>query len=484
LQTPTRRNDPCPCGSGLRFKECHGRLEGSSEPGVDTLVGRALQLHREGRLDEAARAYSAILERAPGHPVATHYLGMVAWVKGDRIEAERLLRASIEADARVPDFHSNLAMLLRDTGRHDEAIAGYRRALSVDPGWFEAHNNLALALEDLRRFDEAEAEYRKALEREPRYAAAQQNLARLLLAKGRFAEAWDRYRWRLLAQGDSQALPAADAPRLPAALGGRRFVLVAEQGLGDVLFFLRFAPELASRGAQLAFRGDARLHAMLERTGHFALGCAGANAPAAGLEAVAIGDLPWLLGANDAASLPPPLALRARDDRLEAMRARLPTRAHPLLAITWRSGVTTAGPSRTQLKEVPIAALGQALRGLPATWMSVQRLPRPGEREALEQALDAPVADFSAVNDDLEDALAILSLIDGYVGTSNANMHLAAGLGLASHVLVPDPPEWRWLAEGARSPWFPRARVYRPRAGAWSEAFAELRTGLGSDPEL
>ena len=445
---------------------------------MDALVARALQNHQLGHLDEAERAYREILAREPGNAVAVHYLGMIQWTRGDRGEAERLLRASIAANASIPDFHNNLALLLRDTGRHDEAIAGYRQALAVDPGWFEAHNNLGLALEDLRRFAEAEAEYRQALAREPRFAPAQQNLARLLLATGRFAEGWDRYRWRLLAQGQSQAMPAANAPYLPDSLAGRRIALIAEQGLGDVLFFLRFAPELARRGALLAFRGDSRLHAMLERTGHFALGCAAAEAASRGLEAISIGDLPGLLGANDAQSFPAPLALRARDDRVAALRERLPRPAHRLAAITWRSGVASAGPAKTQVKQAPIAALGGALKGIEATWVSVQRLPRAGEREAFEQALGAPVADFSIVNDDLEDALALLSILEVYVGTSNANTHLAAGLGLETHVLVPDPPEWRWLASGSASPWFPKARVYRPQGADWTTALRDLRNRL------
>ena len=41
---------------------------------------------------------------------------------------------------------------------------------------------------------------------------------------------------------------------------------MGEQGLGDVLFFLRWARLLRERGATLDFAGDARLHGMLART--------------------------------------------------------------------------------------------------------------------------------------------------------------------------------------------------------------------------
>jgi hypothetical protein len=72
------------------------------------------------------------------------------------------------------------------------------------------------------------------------------------------------------------------------------------------------------------------------------------------------------------------------------------------------------------------------------------------------------VHDLSAANDDLEDMLALLSLVDEYVGMSNANAHLRAGLGRTMQVLVPNPPEWRWGISGERSPWFRSMRIHRP----------------------
>ena len=53
----------------------------------------------------------------------------------------------------------------------------------------------------------------------------------------------------------------------------------------------------------------------------------------------------------------------------------------------------------------------------------------PADSEALERALGAPLHDFSAINADLESALAAMDLVDEYVGVSNTNMHLRAGVG-------------------------------------------------------
>ena len=93
--------------------------------------------------------------------------------------------------------------------------------------------------------------------------------------------------------------------------------------------------------------------------------------------------------------------------------------------------------------------------------------------------LGRPVHDLSALNEDLESMLVLLSLIDDYVGVSNTNMHLRAGAGKTARVLVPAPPEWRWMAEGKESPWFPGFSVYRQRYdGSWEGALAELQQDM------
>lgn len=457
---PVSRNAPCPCGSGLRYKECHGKL--GAAPPAQELIGRALNFHQQGRIDDAEKLYKQVLASEPRHAVATHFLGMAAWQRGDLAAGERMMRESIALDGAVPDFHNNLGLLLRDTGRVEEALAEFARTLEADPGWLEAYNNRALTLEAQGRWDDAIAAYRTAIEREPRFAAARQNLARALLAAGLFDEAWRQYRWRLSAQGLATTVPDETAPRLAQNLTGARITLMGEQGIGDVLFFLRFVPELRRRGASVAFDGDPRLAPLLARTGLF-------ETRLEPSQRAFVGDLPWLLGANDPARFPP-LALVPDAARAARWRETLSRWGPaPYVAVTWRAGtVTLGGPVRMQLKQADTDTLAAALRGMDATLVSVQRQPRPGEREALETALGVTVHDASGANDDLEEILALMSVVDGYVGVSNANTHLRAGVGGPMRVLVPNPPEWRWMTQGEASPWFPSMTLIRQQPdGHW-----------------
>ena len=147
----------------------------------------------------------------------------------------------------------------------------------------------------------------------------------------------------------------------------------------------------------------------------------------------------------------------------------------PWIGITWRAGLPGQPPSRALSKNVPPAALATSVAALRGTVLSLQRDAQPGEIEAAGAALGHGIVDLAAANADLEDALALVALLDRHIGVSSTNMHLAAAAGRSADVLVPFPPEWRWGAEGAATPWFPGFRVHRQRRdGDWSEALAAI----------
>ena len=77
--------------------------------------------------------------------------------------------------------------------------------------------------------------------------------------------------------------------------------------------------------------------------------------------------------------------------------------------------------------------------------------------------------------------LALVDALDDYVCVSNLNVQLRAARGRASRVLVPLPIEFRWMAVGDESPWFPGTPVYRQTAdGVWDQAFAALQRDLAA----
>jgi hypothetical protein len=256
----------------------------------------------------------------------------------------------------------------------------------------------------------------------------------------------------------------------PASLAGRRIHVHAEQGIGDHIFFLRFAPIVAARGATLTVEAERRIEPMVARSGLVPV-----DAIPDGAEPTRMGDLPWLLGCRDD-DVPAPLALPVLPDRAGRVAARLADLPRPILGVTWRAGGVLG--RRDTTKRVPPEALAAVLRSARGTVVSVQRRPEADEYAAFAGALGREPVDLSGWNEDLESMLALMAALDGYVGVSNANVHLRCGAGLGSDILVPFPMDWRWRTTASGEvPWYPNSRAYHQAPdGDWSAALAALES--------
>ena len=459
----------------------HSRVAAAGDPRhAAAWCNLALGLRELGKSREAgfaARRAVTIDPRLAGGWVA---MGLVEQDAQSWDAAHANVLRAVELDPGLASAYLALANLEQLRGHADSALAAYGKASALDPTVAEVpYSRGHLFHKVTGELDAAIANYREAIALRDDFAMAHHNLAHVLFLKGRFAEAWAEYRWRpprLEFEARSAAAGQPYAPPVDIPPAGSRLLVVAEQGLGDLIFFLRFAPLLRRRGVVLDLVGDARLEGMLMRTGLFEhFGANNEGVDDQGRPIVLAADLPLLLPADERGAFPPPLTLLAEDSRVTQARARLAALGPPpYIGIAWRAGQPKSGPGDSLHKEVPLDRFGAALKDIDATWISIQREPRPGETETLASLFGSPVHDLSACNENLEELLALLSVLDRYVGVSSTSVHLRAGCGGPADVLVPFPHEWRWMAEGD-SPWFPGIRVCRQAAsGSWDDAFARL----------
>jgi tetratricopeptide (TPR) repeat protein len=162
----------------------------------------ALGLHRQGRTDEAARAYQAILLAEPTHLDALIHFGVLRLAQAKADEAEKLLRQAATAAPQSPEALGNLAAALQALARHEEAAAYYERALVLRPDMLDARFGLAACLQACGRHEAAISCYQYILSVQPAHAEANYGLATQLAHLGRFDEAAARYRAALAADPD------------------------------------------------------------------------------------------------------------------------------------------------------------------------------------------------------------------------------------------------------------------------------------------
>lgn len=456
-------------------------------PRAHFAVGNALS--DLARPAEALAPYARALELDPGFSAAQFNQARAFFASGRRPEAMAALRDLLQRDPAASEPREQLLRLLHADHRFAEMEAMAREGMARHPARVVYPHQLGVALWWQGRHDEALAAFamldRVAKDRTgDDYRVAKLDHASSLLACGQSREGWEAYRYRASrVEGRAKFPRLLEDPRtITDLVRPARILVVGEQGLGDELFFLRFAVPLRERGHRLLGCFDSRLQSLLcAMPGMFEmLTSTGDAAPIDADFTLLSGDLPLASGQDIAAPLALPVDSRRRAGFEAQLRQFGPP---PYIGVTWRAGVLPderKGQAAFYLtKEVPPDELGAALRPLSGTVVILQRRPSADDRERFLGALERPALDLNAVNDDLSDALALLSLLDEYVGVSNTNTHLRAGCpGRTARVLVPSNPEWRWGLRGTGSEWFPEFSLYRQSA---SDGWACVMEALTAD---
>jgi tetratricopeptide (TPR) repeat protein len=512
-----------------RLPEARQAYESALERDPDSLelqLNVITTLSDLGETTQALHRAQAATERFPGSPQAFFALGNVLTDLARNEEAASSFGRAVELDPSFWSARFNLARALLACRRIEQAVSALYELLDRNPGVTDAREQLLKLLHATRRFaemervaregmavhpdlpvyahqygvalwwqarhDEAMAAYamseRLAKDRtSPAYHEAKLDEACSLLALGRWKEGWEGYRWRPPRPSWRARFPQLlDDPTEVAALHRPgRILIFGEQGLGDEIFFLRFAKRLRERGHRLLGRYDPKLLPLLARIPDL-FDQVLSPEDAAGVQAdanILSGDLP--LAADQ--YLAPPLVIPVDPARRAAFEARMREFGPaPYVGVTWRGGALRDERTGQRLfyldKDVPPSELGAILKPLDATVVILQRRPSAEDQERFLGALGRPALDLSYVNDDLCDALAALSILDDYVGVSNTNTHLRAACpGKIARVLVQYPPEWRWGAGVIRSPWFPEFPTYRQtHEGQWAPPLAALAADLAT----
>ncbi|WP_136514986.1 tetratricopeptide repeat protein [Geomonas edaphica] len=457
----------------------------------------ANRLRGAGNLDGAVRAYRALLARCPDLAEVHNNLGLALQDQGAGAEAEASYRRALELNPGLADAYNNLGALFVLRDAHQAALPLFRRALELNPGYLPAYVNLGSCLQVLEEPGQAVALYREAIARDPHYLEARinlgtayqdlmqphdaiatyeellamvpghpeghWNLALSLLSTGAFERGWREYEWRLAGKDPELSLPVWRGEELR----GLTILLQCEQGLGDTLQFVRYAPLVAERGGRVVVRCQLpSLKPLIARVPGVSAVCAKGEAiPVCDLQAQ-LASLPHLFGTT-----------------LETMPPWRPYLIpHPRRAALWdlvledegrlRVGLVWRGGPLPRNRACPFKEFALLADMVGVTFYSLQL------GEAPDPAV-LPAADLSPRIADFDDSAAIVAGLDILVTVDTAAAHLAGGMGAPVWLMLPYSCDWRWFADRDDSPWYPSMRIFRQeRPGDWQGVLRRIRAAL------
>jgi tetratricopeptide (TPR) repeat protein len=432
----------------------------------------AMALRDLNRLDEAVRCLEAAIRLRPSYPRLRMLLGAIHKQAGDLETAAQCCRQEIALDAGNADAHYNLGLILQNLDRPAQAMAAYRQALALRPGHADALINQSLLYQEQPDLDAAIACCEQVLRLEPAHAEAHWQLGTALLAKGQWERGWTEYEWRWKLKDFTTPAGTFHQPLWDGRqLGGRRILLHSEQGYGDVIQFIRYAPMVAQRGGEVLVGCPEALTALLAR----APGVSRVAAGRAGLPAfdfhTPLLSLPAIFRTTQA-------TLPAKVPYLTPPQEAFPI--GPAEPGCLKVGLAWAGDAKhknDRNRSMPVGHFGP-LMDLPGVqWFSLQAGPRASDLAQVPWAnrltdLGARLANFD------QTASAIVQL-DLVISVDTAVAHLAGALGKPVWTLLPFAGEWRWMVHRSDSPWYPTLRLFRQsQPGDWPGLMDRVKDAL------
>lgn len=484
------------------------------------ILSQGWQLHQAGDLAAAEKTYRQVLASEPANANGWCYLGIALF---DTKRLEESVVAYQRAVTIQPNFAiawNNLGNSLRRLHRYKEAIAAYdtalrqdgkyanafmnratallwdgqlqaglesvQRALTLSPNDQEARKVLATAKLWLGRLEEAENEYFELIKLKPDDAELHKNLSMILLLRGEFKLGWREYSWRQ--KGSEANVPSLPGPQWNgASLHGRTILLLAEQGLGDTLQFIRYAKVLKDKY-------DCRVIAAVQKPLLTLL------RNVAGLDAWAIRgeilpdydvwapmlSLPALLGHHEVHDLPNPTAYLQADEQLvEKWRERLSPLGGLRVGIAWQGNPSM---DTDRFRSIPLKQFAPLAKLSGITLISLQRgfgveqLASNSDRLEIKSL----AGDYDTASGPFMDTAAVMKNLDLVITSDTAIAHLAGALGVPTWVALTLVPDWRWFLKRDDSPWYSSMRLFRQeQPGDWGAVFRKMQgTLLAEQPRL
>lgn len=438
---------------------------------------------KKGLPEDALECYQEALKNNPYHPETLRQLGNNAREKDQFDQAIGYYNTALEANPKNLLAILELANTLNILDRTEESLALYIRALEIQPTNLAALHNFAYSLNKMSRPHDAIMVFKKLTELSPNYALAHFNLSAALLRVGNFEEGWKEYEWRWQAYNESSkrfAQPLWEGEDLR----GKRIVVFAEQGLGDTKQFMRYVPMLKEKGAYVIFETQAALINLLRLCPYLdEVIIRNEKLPDFDFQ-IPLMTLPLRFNTT-VETIPHKIPYLYADPKLVTeWKEKLSADKNFKIGICWHgNGNYPTQPLRRSVesKSIPLAKLAQLAKLEHVSIYSLQQIDGLDQLASLDQdtkIIQFP-ADFDKKNGRFMDTAAVMLNLDLVISVDTSTVHLAGGLGVQTWLLLPEPPDWRWILNRTDSPWYPTMRLFKQeKLGDWDNVMLAITQNL------
>ena len=477
----------------------------------DTLAA-ARQLRRNSKPVEASRLLLETLRNDPELACIHAELGLTLFGLGLMEQGVTALQRAVRLDSNVVHYRVNLSGMYHHLGRFKECIALGLRLVEEEPTCGLAHMNLGLSYSALGDWAKSIKHFEQATDALPGHSGAWLNLglgyenrcadvqanrcfkeavridpknlkswiclATSNLRLGVFSQGWEQFSKRF--ELDPSLAPQGDMPIWRGeSLAGRSIHLIAEQGLGDLVQFIRFAKPLSDQGAQVFATVPQMLRDILATVPGITECFSGLDAPPRCDYQSTVMELPRWLGINDS-NIPLTDGYLQAKPISESMTRRLKSLGSKRkVGIVWSGNPNHINDGRRSMSFDDL----ECLLDVPDICLvNLQLGPRAEQLHTHPRANE--VSDWMTDGMSASETASLISSLDLVITVDTFVAHLSGALNVPTWLCVARNPDWRWLTKRSDSPWYESIRIFRQDdKESWSTVGEALLQALRFDKD-
>jgi tetratricopeptide (TPR) repeat protein len=460
----------------------HASCKFPNDAGIINDLG--VLFYRQGKLEKAKEKYEEALRIKPRYDIALANLGRVLRDCHQLDDAAAKFKKALSINPDNVDTLIDYGLTLEAQGQHDEAARKYNKVLAIDPRHATALNNKGNLKLIAGHLEEALGYIDQALDIHPRHGQALWNKAVILLALGRYREGFELYESGKGKKGLRGFYPFAsfasrqwDGSPLP----DKRLLILAEQGLGDSLQFIRYAALCKERVGKVIVICEKPLVRLFKNC-PFIDEVFDTSHSCAHDAYIVMMSLPHVFGTT-LDTVPAKVPYLFADPRMaEKWAGKMADKDEIRVGLVW-SGDGISGFEPTKLyRQRRSIDLRKCLPLFDLPNIALCNLQKGAAAKQIEElGLQNRITDYMNDVDDFMDTGALIQNLDLVITVDTSVAHLAGGLGKPVWVLSRYDACWRWLQNREDSPWYPTARVFgQPSPGDWDSVIQRVCAELNA----
>jgi tetratricopeptide (TPR) repeat protein len=424
----------------------------------------------------AAKWIQKTLDISPDYTLALEHMASVTTSLKRFEEAIDMCKRVLKINPQAMDSYATMGEAMMNLGRFEETIEEMRRALTIKE-WPTVYQSLSNAYVRTGRPDEGIKYVDKALALDPKNAILHFNKAIILLLMGRYQEAWKEFEWRwqhprMVGRNRRFSVRQWNGEQL----NGKRIFLHAEQGLGDTIFFGRYATLIAEQyGGKVVMWVQTQMKELV-RTVPGVVEVIGEGEPIPAFDChLAIMSLPCVF--NTTVETVPNKVPYIKTDpaRREHWRQEFARRTNKFkVGLVWEGG-----PFQPEnfLRSNSLAAYAPLADVPGVAFFGLQK--GPAEAQCANPPAGMDFTNLGPYIKDFSDTAAILDNLDLLISIDTSVIHVAGALAKPIWMLLAYSPGQMWMFEREDSPWYPTMKIYRqPAFKDWATPVGRVKQDL------